>query len=101
MTMKLTPYPCEGGGFIMTDLEVLPRCTLKKMRSDDGLWEFRDDVAYVGKEYIYSPASRRVEEIHHHGTEMSSLRNCEIVMVWDSRGWFCMMPTECLNFPSP
>lgn len=97
--MKLKLYPCEGGGYICTDLDLLPRCTLKKMVSDDGKWEFREDKTFVGKEYIYSPASRRTETIHHLATKTD--RECEIVMVYDDREMFCMMPTECLNFPQP
>lgn len=96
--MNWHAYPREGGGFLVTDLDSLPRCTLKKMSSDDGRWVFDETKAHVGKEYIYSPASRRVAQIEHLPTNTS--RQCEIVMVYDSRGWFSMMPVECLQFPS-
>lgn len=83
----------------MTNLELLPRCTLKKMTSADGLWEFDDTKTHIGKEYIYSPASRQTTAIKHVPTD--TIRDSEIVLVYDERGFFCMMPTECLNFPSP
>lgn len=81
----------------MTNLAALPHCTLKKMASDDGLFQYKEDKTFVGKGYIYSPASRRVVGITHIPTGTD--RDCEIVMVYDPRGMFCMMPTECLEFP--
>lgn len=97
--MKLHPYPCEGGGTILTNIAMLPHCTLKKMASDDGLFQYKDDKTFVGKGYIYSPTSRRVDQIRHIPT--NTVRDVEIVMVYDKRGSFCMMPTECLEFPNP
>lgn len=95
---QLTKYPREGGGAILTNLALLPRCHLKKMKSDDGRWEFVEGKTFVGKEYIYSPISRRTTTIKYLPTQTE--RECEIVFVYDERGIFCMMPTECLEFPA-
>lgn len=95
--LQLTDYPSEMGGVIRTNLALLPRCHLRKMKSDDGLWQFVEGRAFVGKEYIYSPASRRVATITHKPTKTD--RECEIVAVYNERGCFAMMPTECLEFP--
>lgn len=89
-------YPVAGGGVIVTDLSMLPRCRLAKMQSDDGLWEYNGDHATIGKVYIYSPKSRRVALVLHEPTGIE--HECEIVLVYDERGFFAMMPTECLDF---
>ncbi len=94
--MALKNYFTEGGSILVTDLALLPTCTLKKMQSDDGHWNYFEGKAWVGKKYKYSSTSRRVEAIYN---EISKKRfSCEIVMVYDdSDDGFHMMPVECLN----
>jgi hypothetical protein len=60
-------YPCEDGSTIVTDINRLPVCKLKKMHT-----------------ILNKPTGQEFE--------------CEIVMVYDERGHFAMMPTECLDF---
>lgn len=92
---ELTLYPCIGGAFIKTNLALLPKAKLKKMRSDDGRWNYVEGKAYIGKEYLYSPASRAPMEFWREVDQESF--TCECVMVWDEEGFFAPMPVECLD----
>ncbi len=88
-------YPTDTGSFILTDLTLLPTCTLTKMKSDDGFWEYVEEKAYLGKRYKYSPRSRarRILRNEKSGREFS----CDTVLVYDPRGHFALMPVECLD----
>lgn len=90
-------YPTDAGGVIITCVAILPTCRLKKMSSACGRWRYKEETAFVGKLYPYSPASRKVATILHQPTGEEF--ECEIVYVFDDRGLFAMMPTECLDFP--
>ena len=91
-------YPVEGGGYIVTNLALLPTCYLKKLKSEDGHWQYEEKTAFIGKAYKYAPRSRRTEVIHN--TKAGKDFKCEIVMVYSpDLEYFAMMPVECLTFP--
>ena len=91
-------YPKEGGGYLLTDPAVLPVCVLTKMNSADGRWRAVVGAAFVGKCYRYAPTTRGMAEFIHQPTGETFW--CEVVQVYDERGLFALMPTECLSFPT-
>jgi hypothetical protein len=95
---NLTLYSSDIGRFIVADLALLPTCTLRKMSTDDGMFNYIEGKAYIGKPYKYSPQSREVITILNKPTGREF--QAEIVLVYDPAGYFAMMPTECLDFPN-